>query len=253
MAKRYLQIDAGMLLVPDFSDADSFYRLIQDLIFYLPGYQPQLWTTSSDERSRYSLMELRSLTQRGETVLRWRRNAHPRAEGSMSRRIQTPACAEHAAHRLRISVKDDEQMGWLVSFLCFGAASDGIDFAWCDVDGFDCGNGASRNLLVQKENCISTQRISRGMPDLFWAQIFGRAFVDLFGLDKLLSSPAYQVEQLTPDAVYVQLTESIFDVRDRPAEVHARKQLVKRHLDDNIFLDSSRPSTHVYRKPVFAF
>jgi hypothetical protein len=231
MAKRYLQIDAGMLLVPDFSDADSFYRLIQDLIFYLPGYQPQLWTTSSDERSRYSLMELRSLTQRGETVLRWRRNAHPRAEGSMSRRIQTPACAEHAAHRLRISVKDDEQMGWLVSFLCFGAASDGIDFAWC----------------------ISTQRISRGMPDLFWAQIFGRAFVDLFGLDKLLSSPAYQVEQLTPDAVYVQLTESIFDVRDRPAEVHARKQLVKRHLDDNIFLDSSRPSTHVYRKPVFAF
>jgi hypothetical protein len=55
------------------------------------------------------------------------------------------------------------------------------------------------------------------MSDLFWEQIFGKAYVDLFGLDKLLSSPAYQVEQLTQDAVYVQLTESIFDVRDRRA------------------------------------
>lgn len=138
-------------------------------------------------------------------MLHWRRSAHPRAEGSISRRVQTPGGVEHAAHRLRISVKDDEQMGWLVSFLCYGAASDEIDFAWCDVAGADCGKGASDNPLVQKENSIATQLIKRGMPDLFWAQIFGKAYVDLFGLDKLLSSPAYQVEQLTPDAVYVQL------------------------------------------------
>ena len=89
------------------------------------------------------------------------------------------------------------------------------------------------------------------MPDLLWGQIFGRAYIEIFGLDKLLSAPAYRVEQLTPDAVYVQLTKSVFDKRDMLAEVHSRKQVVKRHLDENVFFDSSFPLDHVYRAPVF--
>ena len=65
------------------------------------------------------------------------------------------------------------------------------------------------------------------------------------------SSPAYLVEQLTPDAVYVQLTESVFDTINKPMELHARKQLVKRHLDSNVFLDPTCPPSHVYRTPLF--
>ncbi|MGE8640640.1 MAG: hypothetical protein ACN6PR_18440 [Achromobacter sp.] len=253
MAKRNLQINAGALLIPDYADGHAFWKLVREFVFNLPGYQPQSWAADSSLRGKLSLLELRSLAEEGATAFSWIRNSQPRGEGSISKRTLTPAGLEHAKHLFRISVKDDEQMDWLISYLCYTAASDGVDFAYCGAVGHESEGKKETRSSLQSEGHLSTLVLKRSMPDLFWAQIFGKAYVDLFGLDKLLSSPAYQVEQLTQDAVYVQLTESIFDVRDRPAEVHARKQLVKRHLDENIFLDSSRPATHLYRVPGFAF
>ncbi|WP_338880425.1 hypothetical protein WHX56_03340 [Achromobacter veterisilvae] len=250
MKKENLQINAEMLLIPDFSDGDSFFGLIRDFIFYMPGYQPQMWAADSAEGSKLSLMELRSLVQQGPSVLHWKRKTSPRAEGAISRRLQTPTGQEHAAHRLRLSVKNDEQVDWLVSYLCYSAASDGVDFACF---GTSYNGPESNNEPMRMEAGVCTQLLRRTMPDLCWGTIFGRAYVELFGLDKLLSSPAYQVEQLTPDAVYIQLTQSIFDMRDRPAEVRTMKNMVKRHLDENIFFDSRYPLNHAYRTPVFQF
>lgn len=250
MKKEPLQVNAGMLLIPDFSDNESFFALIRDLIFYLPGYQPQSWATDSGDGSKLSLMDLRSLVQEGASTLYWKRKTSPRAEGAISRRVQTPAGQEHAAHRLRLSVKNNEHGDWLVSYLCYCAASDGVDFACF---GAEDGSRESNSGSMQMESRLCTKLLERTMPDLCWGTIFGRAYVELFGLDKLLSAPAHLVEQLTPDAVYIQLTESIFDLRDRADKVEIRKNMVKRHLDDNIFFDSHHPANHVYRTPIFKF
>jgi hypothetical protein len=86
-----------------------------------------------------------------------------------------------------------------------------------------------------------------------WLQIFGPAYVRLIGLDKILSAPAYKVEQLGPETVSVQLSESLFDLHDRYDEVEIVRKKVKQHLDDNIFFDPRNEKDHVYRVPQFEF
>lgn len=92
---------------------------------------------------------------------------------------------------------------------------------------------------------------------LFWKKTVdgfsGPPYVRLFGLQKLLDTPAYKVEQLGPEIVYIQLTESIFDVRERYAEVYAARQKVAAHLDDSIIFKASNPVGHQYRVPDFTF
>lgn len=91
------------------------------------------------------------------------------------------------------------------------------------------------------------------LPALYWSQVFGPPYVRLFGLEKLLSTPAFKVEQLGPETVYLQLTESIFDVRERYDHVDAVREKVKAHIDDNIIFNPNNPPDHVYRVPDFQF
>ena len=68
------------------------------------------------------------------------------------------------------------------------------------------------------------------LPDMYWGVVFGKAYSDLFSMDKLLSAPAYHVEQLSDDVVYIQLSETLGDVLTNFDEVQAVREKVKAHL-----------------------
>jgi hypothetical protein len=249
MKKRELEIDAGLLLIPAFSDEASFWSQIKDFVLGLPGYQPEAWSVDSSPGSKLSMLELRSLVGQGSPTFRWERKSPPRGAGIFNKRLHTSAGPEHATHVFRIFVKDDVQMNWLINYLCYIAASDEVEHAYCMSSVVN--RAVTGSEKSSPMNDFSTRSLTRCLPDLVWGQIFGPAYVELFGMEKLLSTPAYMVEQLTPDAVYIQLTESVFDECDHPEEVHAIRQLAKRHLDDNIFFDPYRSPEHVYRTPLF--
>ena len=249
VSRRGLGVEATLFFIPDFSVGESFYGLIKDFVFYLPGYQPQTWATDFSEERNLSLIDLRSIARQEWSLLHWTRSASPSGTGSFSKRHVRLSGPEHLSHRLLLSVKNNEQMEWFIGYMQYCAASDGVDFAFCDAAGSRQGVRGDDNL-TSLGGC-STATLRTALPDLSWGQIFGKAYVELFGLERMLSCPAYRVEQLTPDSVYVQLTKSVFDTFDNAAHVHAIKQLVKRHLDDNIFYDPNRPKGHVYRTPQF--
>ncbi len=75
------------------------------------------------------------------------------------------------------------------------------------------------------------------LPDLYWLTIFGPPYVKLFGRERLLSAPAYRVEELPYGMVWIQLSESPLDMRDRYDELHAQRQAIKAHLNQNAFFD----------------
>ncbi|MNR33217.1 hypothetical protein D3C85_1508730 [compost metagenome] len=95
------------------------------------------------------------------------------------------------AHRLCLSDTNNEQVEWLVGYLQYCAAGDGVDFAFCDVASSrqETGGVDGQTSL----GGFSIQTLSTVLPDLYWGQIFGRAYVDLFGIERLLSFPAYRV------------------------------------------------------------
>jgi hypothetical protein len=50
------------------------------------------------------------------------------------------------------------------------------------------------------------------LPALSWATVFGDAYVRTFGIERLLSAPAFKVERLNDSAVYIQLTPNHSDL-----------------------------------------
>lgn len=68
-----------------------------------------------------------------------------------------------------------------------------------------------------------------------WAMLFGPPYVDLFGREHLLKTPAAHVEE-TAGGVYVQLTPTITDVALRRESYLAAQKAVRQYLDSDAFL-----------------
>lgn len=73
------------------------------------------------------------------------------------------------------------------------------------------------------------------LPDIVWSQVLGPAYIGLFGINKVMTAPAYKVEQLGPETVYLQPSSSLFDMHERYDEVDSIRCEAKQHLHDNIF------------------
>jgi hypothetical protein len=98
---------------------------------------------------------------------------------------------------------------------------------------------------------LSSHILKESLPDLYWTTVFGPPYVKLFGKERLLSTPAAVVQQLADDLVYIQLTNDLMDTRKDPEGVEASRQVAKRHLDSNAFLDTQRSPNYAYHKPEF--
>jgi hypothetical protein len=98
---------------------------------------------------------------------------------------------------------------------------------------------------------LTTHELRKHLPDLCWITILGKPYIDLFGRERILSAPAFAVQELTKDIIYLQLTENISDVKSRYEEVNAINRAVKEHLNCNAFFDPDAPDGHKYNVPEF--
>jgi hypothetical protein len=69
------------------------------------------------------------------------------------------------------------------------------------------------------------------LPELQWMNFFGQPYIDLFGREKLLSSPACKIELIGDNLIALQTTEDVFspipnDIREK----------IKRYLGENAFM-----------------
>jgi hypothetical protein len=56
---------------------------------------------------------------------------------------------------------------------------------------------------------VSTNRLGlgAGLPGLYWINVFGPPFVRVVGKDRLLASPAFEVQELGDDVVYLRVSD----------------------------------------------
>jgi hypothetical protein len=87
------------------------------------------------------------------------------------------------------------------------------------------------------------------LPNLYWAQIFGPPWVELFGADTLASTPAFRVEEVAPGHWLVQLTEHLADVVDEHVAFEAVRSRAKSHLGADAFFSAERGPSGPYRAP----
>ncbi|MGY6269019.1 hypothetical protein ACXIUT_04950 [Achromobacter denitrificans] len=253
--KRRIPLNAEVLLSPSFKNADDFADLIQNFVEKLPMFAPQRWGVVEPINLELSIQDIRDYLRSGVSDIMWKRNASPKGWGEFSKRANPPFGPQFSNIYFDVSVENSKQVESLISYINNLSDWAGIEYACCDGLTEDYKPTALANGLSPYKRNISvyTYMLVKCLPDILWSQVFGPAYVRLFGLEKLLSAPAYKVQQLGPETVYMQLSESVFDMHDRYGEVDEVRQRVKKHLDDNIFFDPANAEDHVYRVPQFEF
>jgi hypothetical protein len=93
---------------------------------------------------------------------------------------------------------------------------------------------------------VAEHRLRRWLPDLYWANLLGPPYVELFGADRIASAPANTVEQIGPALFYVQLSAHLDDLRNHFDEVAEVRRAVKHYLGENAFWNASLGEEHDY-------
>lgn len=89
---------------------------------------------------------------------------------------------------------------------------------------------------------IYAKDLATGLPDFYWGMVFGKPYCELFGVERLLTTPAYAVKRLGEALVYVQLTADVNDCEHNHTAVMQARQLAKKHLGFDAFMPDERDS-----------
>lgn len=82
---------------------------------------------------------------------------------------------------------------------------------------------------------LSTEKLKRGLPNLFWLTLLGPPYVKLFGRERLYDAPAENVDYLDDDLIALQLSPSWSDIGAHYAAVDGTRELCRRHLGEDAF------------------
>lgn len=135
----------------------------------------------------------------------------------------------------------------------------------CHSDDFDLKNIKYTNyLLLKKEEKYNRDQISieiseqtekelqkgltEHLPGIYWANFFGPIYVEFFGREKLLSAPAYKVEELPEGGILLLTSASPLDW-DNPETKEIERAVVE-HLGKEAFFDRNDPQRK-HRAPIF--
>ncbi|HEV2474607.1 MAG TPA: NTF2 fold immunity protein [Chthonomonadales bacterium] len=111
--------------------------------------------------------------------------------------------------------------------------------------------GRANRTISDNGVCVSAHTILKSIPDLYWITVLGTPYVQIFGRDRLLSAPAYRVEELENGAFLLQLSEHPLDAEKDYEAVNRVRLALKQHLDCNVFFDLANPPDHIYNVPDF--
>lgn len=97
---------------------------------------------------------------------------------------------------------------------------------------------------------LTSRGLTECLPDLYWAQLLGGPWVELFGADRIAGTPAHRVEEIAPGRWLVQLTEHLADAAEDPDGFRALRERCKDHLGADSFYSPERGPSGGYRAPV---
>jgi hypothetical protein len=100
---------------------------------------------------------------------------------------------------------------------------------------------------------ISSKELQQRIPDLFWVTVLGGPYVEMFGRDRLLSSPVYCTKSLPSEAVMLQMTENLADVEQHAVLFDETRSSTKSHLGEDAFFQQGIDPSYKYRAPEFVF
>lgn len=186
------------------------------------------------------LPDIRGITY-GKSVY-WKRLSSPRAEGVFGVAPHNGKSDENDQHsNSRFTVNLGEiNVDNLVEYLIENARDD-ADIAQIHV--MTPQEKVSRELEFSFSGHFeeyTTFVLKHWLPELPWGVVFGEPYVQLFGMNRLLNAPAYKVQKISNNAVYIQLSPSLSDLITNYDVVNGVRQNIKNHIGRDVFFDVNK-------------
>lgn len=213
----------------------------------LPEYMPIKWGWYEPLRQDFDPLQLDSLIYKnGKTDhVWWKRTGKHKAEGSwMKRWISGVAHLQDTHSTVDVAIYETTHQEKLLQYLKKASEFNKCDFGFLDSvhpeyahfgAESDWVSWARRGDLNTAYNSVSTHTLRHWLPDMPWTVVFGPAYVRLFGKERLLTCPAYKVEDIGDEMVFIQLTENMADIHEKYEEVMQARALAKKHLGEECF------------------
>jgi hypothetical protein len=87
---------------------------------------------------------------------------------------------------------------------------------------------------------VTSHDLKRGIPDIYWATLFGRRYVEMFGRERLQTAPAAKVDLFPDGYALVQVTPRSADVVAPAGPFGAARERIIEHLGRDAFYDPQR-------------
>jgi hypothetical protein len=221
----------------------SFYRpedylqIVKYQVEAMPDFVPQRWGYTEPFKNNFNPSKLTDLIPVSDPnkmgSIFWKRTK-PRAFGSWFPMVQKYDSFAHAVSSVNIYAKNKSDS--LISYLkgickatkvCYGYL-EAVTRNYYPII-HDNGSGVDDSMF------LTTHVLVHYLPDMPWAVLFGREYIDMFGEATILTCPAYLVEKVDIDTIYVQLTENPDDMTEHFDMVQSKRQEVKNHLGVKCF------------------
>jgi hypothetical protein len=88
---------------------------------------------------------------------------------------------------------------------------------------------------------VTSHTLKRGIPDIYWATLFGRRYVDMFGLERLRTAPAARAELFPHGYVLLQTSLRSSDVVAPGGSFGTVRERIIEHLGRDAFYDPRHP------------
>ena len=249
-------VTAGVYSPQSLMKAEDFLDAVQTYCHFFPEALPEKWGWWEPLNRTFNAEDLSDLVHANgvcETVY-WKRRKMPKIEGSFGTRWRSKTPLLHGTHatiRIASELKQIDQMT-LVSYLKSASVRSKADFAFIDVlvDTYKDFGVQSGSAPYRDGFLFSTHLLRHWLPDVFWGTVFGPPYVRLLGKDRLLSAPAYLVEELGAETIYVQLTENLTDVVEDGNAIQSFRTAFKQHFRDDVFFVPEKAYDRSERGPV---
>ncbi len=225
-----------------FLESSNYLAAVQLHCDMLPEYMPMKWGWTEPRKpfDPYNIEQLVHPNGNTETVF-WRRTGKDRAYGYWM--LGSSKWNHHG--RICLEVHKPTHQEKLLAYLKAASVMNEADIGALDSN-VDKGKELARFVYHLPNGVTSIQTISAGidlsthtlrhwLPDMPWAVVFGSAYVRLFGKERLLSCPAYKVEDIGAEMVFIQLTPNMEDIHAKYDEVVQARALAKQHLGEECF------------------
>jgi hypothetical protein len=93
-------------------------------------------------------------------------------------------------------------------------------------------------------------QLQKGLPGIYWANLFGPIYVKFFGRERFLSVPAYYKEELSDGGFLILTSETPFDYKEKKVQ-YMEKEIIE-HLGKDAFFENSNP-VKICNTPQFEF